>query len=295
MDNLSTNLKLWKQSQTEVAYYSGYNTYQKINIWKKYSINRLNSIIRCWFLIFLYRENKEKVVWQHWLAGRVPQVEPKWVMRLLFLSLQSNNVKSLSGAQSDHSLSSASESSSESLYSTAMRRERMVATSHPTSSLLFCSSCCSWTFFNWIPVEDKCGLCCPLSFKPQTPKKRPDLCGWQTTGRFSDLLQTSPQLCCRCALLQEGGQLWEVEVGDLGEVGQVAGGVWGLSANPHYVALVPVHPNENQRLSGLTGVEGWVGLGLEEVGGWNWWAEKERGLWLRGIIFKSASDYANNK
>lgn len=93
-------------------------------------------------------------------------------MRLLFLSLQSNNVKSLSGAQSDHSLSSASESSSESLYSTAMRRERMVATSHPTSSLLFCSSCCSWTFFNWIPVEDKCGLCCPLSFKSQTKKKK---------------------------------------------------------------------------------------------------------------------------
>lgn len=87
----------------------------------------------------------------------------------------------------------------------------------------------------------------------------------------------------------------EVEVGDLGEEGQVAGGVWGLSANPHYVALVPAHPNENQRLSGLTGVEGWVGLGLEEVGGWNWWAEKERGLWIRGIVLKSASDYANNK
>lgn len=86
-----------------------------------------------------------------------------------------------------------------------------------------------------------------------------------------------------------------MEVGDLGEEGQVAGGVWGQSANPHYVALVPGHPNENQRLSGLTGVEGWVGLGLEEVGGWNWGAEKERGLWLRGIIFKSASEYANNK
>lgn len=86
-----------------------------------------------------------------------------------------------------------------------------------------------------------------------------------------------------------------MEVGDLGEVGQVAGGVWGLSANPHYVALVPVHPNENQRLSGLTGVEGWVGLGLEEVGGWNWWAEKERGLWIRGIIFKSAFMQTTNK
>lgn len=86
-----------------------------------------------------------------------------------------------------------------------------------------------------------------------------------------------------------------MEVGDLGEEGQVAGGVWGLSANPHYVALVAAHPNENQRLSGLTGVVGWVGLELEEVGDWNWCAEKERGLWFRGIIFKSASDYANNK
>lgn len=86
-----------------------------------------------------------------------------------------------------------------------------------------------------------------------------------------------------------------MEVGDLAEEGQVAAGVWGLSANPHYVALVAEHPNENQRLSGSTGAVGWVAPGWEEAGGWNWCAEKERGLRFRGIIFRSALDYANNK
>lgn len=225
---------------------------------------------------------------------------------MLYLSLQSNKVTAKPSVQSDHSLSSASESSSESLYSTAIRLERMVATSHPSSSLLFCCSCCSWTFFNWIPIEDKCSLFCLLlnSGQQQQQKERirkastsTHRCGWQTTGHFLDPLQTSPQLCCCCALLHEGEPLVEggVEVGDLGAEGQVAGGVWGLGANPHYVASVAAHPNDNQRLSGLPGVVRWVGLGLEEVGGWNWCAEKERGLWFRGIIFKSASDYANNK
>lgn len=93
---------------------------------------------------------------------------------MLYLSLKSNNVKAQSGVQSDHSLSSASEPSSESLYSTAIRRERMVATSHPSSSLLFCCSCCSWTFFNWIPVKDKRSLCFSLSFKQQQQQQQQD-------------------------------------------------------------------------------------------------------------------------
>lgn len=84
-------------------------------------------------------------------------------------------------------------------------------------------------------------------------------------------------------------------MGDQGEEGQVAAGVWGPSANPHYVALVAAHPDEHQKLSALTGVVGWLGRRLEEVGVWNWCAGKERGLWLRGIIFESASDYADNK
>lgn len=53
---------------------------------------------------------------------------------------------------SDQSFSSSSESSSESLYSTAMRRDRMVATSFPTRSCLAAScSLCSSTFLSWIP------------------------------------------------------------------------------------------------------------------------------------------------
>lgn len=53
--------------------------------------------------------------------------------------------------QSDHSFSSSSESSSDSLYSTAMRRDRMVATSLPTRSCLASCSRCSSTFRSWIP------------------------------------------------------------------------------------------------------------------------------------------------
>lgn len=53
--------------------------------------------------------------------------------------------------QSDHSFSSSSESSSDSLYSTAMRRDRMVATSLPTGSRLASCSLCSCTFRSWIP------------------------------------------------------------------------------------------------------------------------------------------------
>lgn len=67
-----------------------------------------------------------------------------------FLSLLSLAIKSAS--QSDQSFSSSSDSSSESEYSTAMRRDRMVATSLPTGSLLACCSCCSCTFFSWMPV-----------------------------------------------------------------------------------------------------------------------------------------------
>lgn len=53
--------------------------------------------------------------------------------------------------QSDQSLSSNSEESSESLYSTAMRLDRIVATSFPTGSRLASCSRCSCTFFSWIP------------------------------------------------------------------------------------------------------------------------------------------------
>ena len=60
--------------------------------------------------------------------------------------------------QSDQSFSSSSESSSESLYSTAMRRDRMVATSSPTGSRLASCSCCSCTFFSWIPGGTRRGL-----------------------------------------------------------------------------------------------------------------------------------------
>lgn len=60
--------------------------------------------------------------------------------------------------QSDQSFSSNSESSSESLYSTAMRLERMVATSFPTGSRLASCSRCSCTFFSWIPGDTIYGL-----------------------------------------------------------------------------------------------------------------------------------------
>lgn len=90
-----------------------------------------------------------------------------------------------------------------------------------------------------------------------------------------------------------------VEVGDPGEEGrcaaleevQAAVGSLGLRANPHCAALVAVHPDENQRLSGWMG---WVGLG-QEVGGWCWSTVKERGLCFSGIIFKSSSDNANKQ
>lgn len=51
--------------------------------------------------------------------------------------------------------SSNSDSSSESEYSTAMRRERMVATSLPTRSCLASCSRCSSTFRSWMPEEDR--------------------------------------------------------------------------------------------------------------------------------------------
>lgn len=89
------------------------------------------------------------------------------------------------------------------------------------------------------------------------------------------------------------------EEGDLGEEGscmaleevQVAVGSLGPRANPHYAALVAVHPDENQRLSGWTG---WADLG-QGAGGWCWSTMKKRGLCFSGILFKSSSDYADNK
>lgn len=59
--------------------------------------------------------------------------------------------------QSDQSFSSNSESSSESLYSTAMRLDKMVATSLPTGSRLASCSRCSCTFFSWIPANRRQG------------------------------------------------------------------------------------------------------------------------------------------
>lgn len=60
-------------------------------------------------------------------------------------------------SQSDQSFSSNSESSSESLYSTAMRLDKMVATSFPTGSRLVSCSRCSCTFFSWIPAKRRRG------------------------------------------------------------------------------------------------------------------------------------------
>lgn len=68
-----------------------------------------------------------------------------------------------------------------------------------------------------------------------------------------------------------------VEVGDLVEEGprmapqevQVAASNLGLRANPHYVALVAMHPDADQRLSGLIGR---VGPGWEAGG----WSERKR-------------------
>ena len=71
-------------------------------------------------------------------------------------------------SQSDQSFSSNSESSSESLYSTAMRRDRMVATSLPTGSRLASCSRCSCTFFSWIPRDTRRGSEC-------NPSARSDL------------------------------------------------------------------------------------------------------------------------
>lgn len=59
--------------------------------------------------------------------------------------------------QSDQSFSSNAESSSESLYSTAMRLDKMVATSFPTGSRLASCSRCSCTFFSWIPANRRRG------------------------------------------------------------------------------------------------------------------------------------------
>lgn len=72
----------------------------------------------------------------------------------------------------------------------------------------------------------------------------------------------------------------EVAVGDLGEEGpceapeevQEAAGSPGLRAKLHYVVLAAMHPEENQRLSGLMG---WADQGYG-AGVQSWL--KERGL-----------------
>lgn len=78
--------------------------------------------------------------------------------------------------QSDQSFSSNSESSSESLYSTAMRLDKMVATSFPTGSRLASCSRCSCTFFSWIPANkrQKGGSVSGLSVK-EKPNRSPCL------------------------------------------------------------------------------------------------------------------------
>lgn len=74
----------------------------------------------------------------------------------------------------------------------------------------------------------------------------------------------------------------EVEVEDLGEEGpskvleevKVGVGSLGLHAKLHYVVLVVVHQDENQRLSVLMGCVG----PEQEVEAQSWWTVKERGL-----------------
>lgn len=110
--------------------------------------------------------------------------------------------------QSDHSFSSSSESSSESLYSTAIRRDRMVATSLPTGSRLFCCSCCSWTFFSWMPDNNtntgykRRNSIVHLSHTLQKSfsaklhlKTMTHLYGSQTAGRSLHLSQALSHLC----------------------------------------------------------------------------------------------------
>lgn len=131
------------------------------------------------------------------------------------------------------------------------------------------------------------------------------LCGWRTAGHFSRLSQVSSQLC-RLHRVLPGVRVQpgegEVEVGDLGgeepcvapEEAQVGAGSLDPHAKLHYVVLVVVHPEENQRLSVQMG---WVGLG-QEVGGQSWSTVKQRGLCCGGkkdITFNSFSDYANTK
>lgn len=99
-------------------------------------------------------------------------------------------------------------------------------------------------------------------------------CEWQTAGHFLRLSQVWSHVCSlHCVPLGVRVQMaeGEEEVGDLGVEGPcdsleevlVGVGSPGPRAQRHYVALEDVHPVENQRLSGLMGLEG---RGQEVVG-----------------------------
>lgn len=71
------------------------------------------------------------------------------------ICIQFCNIYQCIFSYSNQSTSSNSESSSESLYSTAIRRDRMVATSFSMRSCLASCSRCSSTFRSWIPDKSK--------------------------------------------------------------------------------------------------------------------------------------------
>lgn len=200
-------------------------------------------------------------------------------------------------AQSDHSLSSSSESSSESLYSTAIRRDRMVATSFPTGSRLLCCSCCSWTFLSWMPtgVMKKMKRTAKLTglFLTESPSSCvAHLCGWQRAGHYGRLSRASSQprllrhdpLGPRLAGAVPVAEVLEEEGACVGQEGaQVAAGSPGPRANPHCAVSVAVPPNENQRPSGWMG---WVGRG-QAAGRLRCLTAGERGLRFDGNTFHS--------
>lgn len=173
--------------------------------------------------------------------------------------------------------------------------------SWPLMSRSLCFACTAWKSYHCSPSVHRVmyraadifrSPCLHLSDEQKTMPTCPTAkgtptypCGWRTANHFLHPSEVYPQLCyLHCTLLgvwvQPGVE--EVEVEDLGEEGpckvleevKVGVGSLGLHAKLHYVVLVVVHPEENQRLSVLMGCVG----PKKEVESQSWLTVKERGL-----------------
>ena len=203
----------------------------------------------------------------------------------------------------------------------------MVATSLPTGSRLFCCSCCSWTFFSWMPegehavYQNKITCCAPITYRAKYRTRR-SFCFYLTsrqhcqTNRYPDspmrmadsrsLLASltgfdsplPPSLCpARCEGAAGGGRSGGGGPGGGGTMRGPGGGTGG-SGKPWPACKTPLCGVGGNAPGGKPKAVWADGMGGPGVwGGGPELVERKRIMFLlkSDINIKSFSDYANHK